>query len=196
MTECSDVEQWLPAVGFEGCYEVSDLGQVRSLDRVTISKTGRSRFFRGRTLKQPFSGNGRQEEVNLCRNGIQTPKLVYHLVLTAFRGPRPPGMDGCHNNGIETDNRLVNLRWDTHEANMQDMSRHGRSHWGNRVCCPREHPLVVPNLVPSILAKGRRECLACARIKSGNRKSPAFKAKADANYAKIMAGLTPVVGRR
>jgi hypothetical protein len=42
-----------------------------------------------------------------------------------FRGPCPPGMEACHNNGDPTDNRLCNLRWDTHANNEADKIRHG-----------------------------------------------------------------------
>lgn len=45
---------------------------------------------------------------------------VHHLVLAAFVGPRPVGMEACHQNDEPTDNRLVNLRWDTRKANAED----------------------------------------------------------------------------
>lgn len=54
------------------------------------------------------------------------------LVLLAFVGPRPEGMECCHGNGIRHDNRLENLRWDTHQGNMADRLRHGTDSRGER----------------------------------------------------------------
>lgn len=50
---------------------------------------------------------------------------VHRLVAEAFLGPCPEGLEVCHNNGIKTDNRPSNLRYDTHKANGEDASRHG-----------------------------------------------------------------------
>lgn len=50
---------------------------------------------------------------------------VHRLILTTFRGPCPPGMEACHNNGKPYDNRLSNLRWDTRANNGMDTRRHG-----------------------------------------------------------------------
>lgn len=57
-------------------------------------------------------------------------RLVHRLVLEAFVGPCPAGMEGCHNNGCPSDNRLQNLRWDTRLANNADKIRHGTSRKG------------------------------------------------------------------
>jgi hypothetical protein len=61
-----------------------------------------------------------------------TYRLVHHLVLEAFVGSRPPGTECCHNDDDPANNRLSNLRWDTHLANMGDMKRRGRSLSGTR----------------------------------------------------------------
>ena len=53
-----------------------------------------------------------------------------HIVLLAFVGPCPPGMEACHNNGDCTDDRLENLRWDTPIANKADMLKHGTRQMG------------------------------------------------------------------
>ena len=59
-------------------------------------------------------------------------RYVAHLVLTAFVGPCPDGMETCHNNGDCADDRLVNLRWDTHAANLADKIAHGTHNRGSR----------------------------------------------------------------
>ena len=55
------------------------------------------------------------------------PFLVHRLVLEAFVGPCPIGMQACHNNGIRDDVSLKNLRWDTIKNNAMDRVRHGTS---------------------------------------------------------------------
>jgi len=74
--------------------------------------------------------------VNLCRtvNGVRERKhrFTHALVLEAFVGPRPKGFDGCHGNGVRTDNRLANLRWGTRKENQEDMVRHGKSARGTK----------------------------------------------------------------
>lgn len=92
--------------------------------------------------------------------------LVSQLVLKAFVGPRPRGMEGCHNDGNASNNYLSNLRWDTHHENMRDVERHGRNFYRNRTHCPRGHALALPNLVASRVKKGGRSCLACDRATS------------------------------
>jgi hypothetical protein len=71
--------------------------------------------------------NGKPEVkfVALRRDGRTATARVSHLVLTAFVGPRPEGMEACHNDGNAENNRVENLRWDTHESNIQDAVRHG-----------------------------------------------------------------------
>ena len=66
--------------------------------------------------------------VGLCRVGKRNMRQVHRLVLEAFVGPCPAGMEACHNNGVRTDNRVENLRWDTKAANRQDAIRQGTSY--------------------------------------------------------------------
>ena len=57
---------------------------------------------------------------------------MHRLVLSAFYGPCPEGMIGCHNNGISHDNRIENLRWDTYASNTEDMLKHGTARIGTK----------------------------------------------------------------
>jgi hypothetical protein len=52
-------------------------------------------------------------------------RRIHRLVLEAFVGPAPDGMEGCHNDGNPENNNLLNLRWDTHASNMADQLAHG-----------------------------------------------------------------------
>ena len=118
-------ERWLPVIGYQGAYEVSDQGRVRSLDRRIPYSDGRKpRLQRGRILRPGDTGTGLL--VHLGR-GMQNQKAVHRLVLEAFVGPCPPGMEGCHWNDNHHDNRLENLRWDTHGANELDKARNLRA---------------------------------------------------------------------
>ena len=65
--------------------------------------------------------------VDLSRGGVKRRHSVHRLVLHAFVGPCPDGMEACHNNGDAADNRLKILRWDTRSENAKDRFRHGAS---------------------------------------------------------------------
>ncbi len=150
------VERWLAVVGYEGSYEVSDYGRVRSVDRLITLSTGRVCHYKGRLLKSFANEQRRVVTVNLV--GRTTP--VHKLVLTAFVGPCPDGMECCHWDDDYTNNHLSNLRWDTSTSNKHDMVRNGRHPGPKKDNCPFGHRLAAPNLRPN--RKGR-ECLACHR---------------------------------
>ena len=123
-------EVWQPVQGYEGLYEVSNQGRVRSLDRVQRSKRGALQRFKGRTLK-PSLVEG-YEQVALCRNGKAKLRKIHQLVLEAFVGPRPsPQWDACHCDGSRRNNFLANLRWDTKKANQADRLIHGTDSRGS-----------------------------------------------------------------
>ena len=112
-------ETWRAVRGFEGFYEVSDLGRVRSVDRAL--ECGRRP---GRLLK-PYRNNMGYFTIALWRDGRGAKFLVHRLVLIAFSESYPPDLHAAHNNGICTDNRLSNLRWATRAENMHDKIAHG-----------------------------------------------------------------------
>lgn len=125
---CGQPETWKPIPGWEGLYDVSDHGQVRSLDHETVGKNGIRYPFRGRLLKATLNPREQRRQVKLHRDGAGTTRTVGPLVLLAFVGPRPDGQECCHNDGDSRNDRLTNLRWDTHSANVYDSVRHG-THW-------------------------------------------------------------------
>jgi len=197
MEQPNPAERWVPIPGYEGYYEASDLGQIRSLDRLVRGGRGTClRLIRGHVLKQTVEVSGGRRTVSLGRDGKWRTLRVHCLVLTAFRGARPRGMVGCHNNGNVSDNRLENLRWDTPSENMHDEVRHGTHVMAARTHCPRRHQLTAPNLVPSGLVHGHRSCLACSRTHANEKRAKRrgevfdFQAAADAHYKRIMGGVT------
>lgn len=161
-------ERWLPVVGYEGLYEVSDLGRVRSLDRILTTHRGHRQMARGRVL-QPWTYNKPDRLpypiVQLCRQGRCKKQHIHRLVLNAFVGPRPEGLYGCHNDGDVSNNALTNLRWDTPSSNCYDTVRHGHHKGALKTHCPAGHPYSGENL--RLWSNGgvlRRRCSICAEV--------------------------------
>lgn len=120
----------MPVVGFEGLYEVSDQGQVRSLDRVVLRR-GHAMRQRGCLLK-PGATKAGYPLVVPCKNGKPRSQYVHHLVLKAFAGPCPDGMECLHGDGNPGNARLDNLSWGTPIENAADQFRHGTKPRGER----------------------------------------------------------------
>jgi hypothetical protein len=115
-------EKWKPVKGFEGLYEVSNLGRVRSLERITVGINGREYKSKGKELKI-FSNKG-YCYVNLFRNGKINSLKVHRLVAEAFI-PNPlnkPQVDHIDTN--KNNNSTDNLRWATHAENMNNELTH------------------------------------------------------------------------
>lgn len=98
-------EQWLPVVGYEGLYEVSDQGRVRNALTLYV-------------LVSVQHGTG-YAIVSLRKNLKTVTPRVHRLVLEAFVGPCPKGSVTNHINGVRMDNRLENLEWCTQRANIR-----------------------------------------------------------------------------
>lgn len=110
------VEEWRPVVGYEGLYEVSDWGNVRSLDVYLPSKGGSVALRRGRLLKQHFDKDG-YCRVGVHKNGKGSTVAVHRLVAEAF----VPNLDNLpiidHIDGHRDNNMADNLRWFTVSLN-------------------------------------------------------------------------------
>ena len=120
-------ENWRSVVGFEGLYEVSDYGRVRSWKRTT--KTG----VHGGGLLKPSTDRQGRRTVCLSCNGNRVNKRVHQLVLESFVGPKPKGMECCHfPDSNPANNYLTNLRWDTRVNNQADRLVHGTSNRGGK----------------------------------------------------------------
>lgn len=143
-------------MGHEGNYEVSNAGSVRSLDRLDHKGSRRS----GARINAAVAKSGHLY-ATLSRNGHRRKVGVHVLVLEAFVGPRPDGMDGCHWNGDPGDNRLPNLRWDTRSANILDSVRNGSHSMANRTHCPQKHEYTPDNTY--VRPNGARACNECRR---------------------------------
>lgn len=123
------VEIWKPVVGFEGFYEVSNLGRVKSLDRMVCHDSSACitsrRKMKGRILKNGKDGHG-YFHVNLCKDGNKTNPAVHRLVAQAFI-PKIEGKEYVnHIDSDFTNNNVNNLEWCTQRENLI----HGRK-YGN-----------------------------------------------------------------
>lgn len=118
------MEIWKDIPGYEGKYQASNLGRIRSLDR-PLGTPGKKGFkhMKGRVLK-PGPVNSGHLYVVLGHGAAGSP--VHQLVARTFIGPRPEGMDVCHNDGDPTNNRADNLRYDTRTNNILDVYRSGK----------------------------------------------------------------------
>ncbi len=118
------MEDWRAIPGWDGFYEVSATGRVRSVERTVRFSDGRLRSYPAKERATHTDGFG-YRKVTLKRQGVNQRALVHHLVALAWIGPRPPGLDVCHWDGDKTNNGLQNLRYDTRSANHADAVRHG-----------------------------------------------------------------------
>lgn len=128
-------EVWLPISDYEGLYEVSNRGQVRSLDRrVRCVGNGMeaTRVARGKLIRLVPTTTG-YLRVHLRREGRGRTYNVHQLVLEAFAGPRPQGLVARHGPGGKLDNRWPeNLCWGTQRENAgPDRERDGTAVFGS-----------------------------------------------------------------
>lgn len=131
-------EVWKPVFGYEGLYEVSNMGRVYSLGRShpNASRNGSFRALyawinRPRLMKGSFDING-YVYVRLTINAVKRIRKVHHLVLEAFVGLRPDGTECCHGDGNRANNCVANLRWGTPKDNAKDREHHGTTQCGER----------------------------------------------------------------
>lgn len=105
--------------GYEGLYQCSSLGRVKSLERKIIYPNGSLQPYRERFLKQAQQKLGYLIVV-LYKDGIVKTIFVHYLVMLTFVSPRPEGMEIDHKNTIRVDNRLSNLHYCTRKENMNN----------------------------------------------------------------------------
>lgn len=152
-------EEWRAVVGWEGLYEVSSLGRVRSLNRYTPNAlTGGESLVTGRILTGRINRNGYVQFL-LCSGPRRETRVVHRLVAIAFI-PNPDARPMVlHGPGGKLVNRVENLRWGTQSDNMLDRRRDGTDPMLNKTHCPQGHPYEGENLV--LERDGSRKCRKC-----------------------------------
>lgn len=119
------LEEWRPAIGFEGLYEVSDWGRVRRVGcaaRHGVSHGGGARI--GRVLRDQWNRGG-YRAVQLWKNGSVFRRLLHKVVAAAFIGECPTGQEVNHRDGDKTNNRPANLEFVTRAENNRHAYRTG-----------------------------------------------------------------------
>lgn len=114
-------EEWRPVVGYEGWYEVSSMGRVRSLDRLIIFVNGKKRVYHGKILSACVSHS--YKHVVLCKNKEKKNKFVHVLVALSFPeicGEFKKGLTVDHLDGDKLNNSAINLKFKTLSQNMRN----------------------------------------------------------------------------
>lgn len=117
-------EVWKSVLGFKRYYEVSDRGRVKSVQR-WVENGFAGRIVRERILKLQPRKDG-YLKCELSKHNKQYSKLVHHLVMEAFEGPRPITREIAHHDGNKANNYIENLRYAEHWENENDKRSHGR----------------------------------------------------------------------
>ena len=114
-------EEWKDILGYEGLYRASNLGRIKSLERINA---------RGHRLKEKILKPRLVSEyylIGLRKQSIQKKYLVHRLVWEAFNGSISEGLQVNHINEVKTDNRLSNLNLMTPKENCNFGTRNERS---------------------------------------------------------------------
>ena len=121
-----EIEEWRAIPECDGFYEASSLGRIRSVGRVVAG-----RRLRGKVLSPGRHCKGYLGVCLYLKGGVRCLR-VHSLVLMAFSGPSPSGMEALHGDDNPANNRPENLKWGTHAENQRQMSIRGRSPQGER----------------------------------------------------------------
>ncbi len=114
------IDVWKDVVGYEGLYEVSSKGEVRSVSAYrpfTVRNQTTQRYHSGKVLKPIFDGRGLYQQVTLSKEGVSRRFLIHRLVASAFI-PNPNGLPEVnHKDENKTNNAIENLEWCDHKYN-------------------------------------------------------------------------------
>lgn len=147
-------ERWLPIPGYEGRYDVSDQGRVRSW------LPCRSAALPQILAATPAGKSGYVTHTLTASDGRRTTTKAHRAVLLAFVGPKPPGMLTRHLDDVKTNNRLVNLAYGTEAENRRDARVNGVLP-PPKTKCPHGHPFDAVNTY--MRPDGARQCRECMR---------------------------------
>lgn len=129
-------EEWRQVANFEGFYEVSDRGRVRSLPRVRTHFDGSTSVAPGRLMRTLQKGS-KYHQVTLTKGGKATRYNLHVLVAATFLGPNPWKLQVRHLDGNGHNCNIKNLRYGTPKQNGEDRVRHGTSPRGERHGCAK-----------------------------------------------------------
>lgn len=153
-------EIWKDIKGYEGIYQVSNLGNVRSLDRYGFIK-GNKTFFKGKQLKQK-TDKRKYKRVSLCKEGKQRTITVHRLVMESFVENifNYPCIN--HKDENPSNNKLDNLEWCTQKYNInygtcrEKIKKNHKSQINCESTSKKVINLDTNEIFPSIHEAGRR----------------------------------------
>ena len=166
--------EWRDIEGYEGFYQISSDGLVKSMARDILIFNNRIRRLPDRILKPSKNSNG-YLRVSLCREGEETRFFVHRLVAITFLSDSYfPGAHVLHGDGNHLNNTVGNLRWGTPAENSADMIEHGHHHGINQTECKRGHPFTPENTYLSKNEEGgtRRTCRICQYLRRPRLSAP------------------------
>ena len=107
----SDIEEYKDIIGYEGLYQVSNLGNVKSLSRIVICKNGTIKIIKEKILKPYKSYSNGYLQVNLCNNKNKKTKEIHKLLAISFLNHKPCGYKEVvnHKDFDKLNNKLSNL---------------------------------------------------------------------------------------
>ena len=123
----TQIEEWKDIKGYEGLYQVSDMGRVKSFGRTVVSKNGLKQYRKGRILKPRTNGYGYLRVDLCCGRGESKSFYVHRLVCEAFHENTENKPCVNHIDEDKTNNTASNLEWSTYKENNNHGTHNARS---------------------------------------------------------------------
>ena len=186
-------EIWKPIPGYEGFYEASTEGNLRSVDRSFVRSNGSPFSLKGRPITVWENPVDKHLMCVLSKAGDRRYFYAHTLIARTFLGERPEGMEVRHLDDNPNNNTVENLRYGTRSENSYDRVRNGIHFQANKTHCIRGHSLSGKNL--KIEKRNRGEARRCISCNAANKKASKLKilgnedfklSYSNSHYLKIM----------
>lgn len=126
-----EIEQWKDIPGYEGLYQISTFGRVRSMTRTQMTSTGFTQTIQERIMKSGLNKDGYRQAI-LSRSGIATTYRICRIVAKVFITEINGKTVVNHINGDRGNDNMNNLEWCTQSYNVKDGYNRGRKPMGGR----------------------------------------------------------------
>ena len=144
-----------------------EVKQPEGYERYWVCEDGQIIGCRGDVLKQVASQKGYIKVILVGDDGKRWTTWVHNVVMLAFAGPKPEGMETRHLDGNKLNNAKSNLVYGTRSENQKDRVAHGTHHETNKTHCPQGHEYTQENT--HIGNRGKRWCRLCYKVKNDKR---------------------------